>query len=121
LGDPWRVIVASVLLNRTSHLAVRPILMELFEKWPSPSALGRADVEDLAALLRPLGLHRRRARILRAASWSWEHVPWTDARDLPGVGPYVADAVGIFCFGHREMESSDHVLRRYLDATPQEV
>jgi hypothetical protein len=37
--DPWKLIIAVCLLNQTSGRAVRPILWQLLDRYPTPSAL----------------------------------------------------------------------------------
>ena len=112
-GCPWRVAVASMLLCRTRGSQARPVLKELLGLWPEAEALCKA--EGLEDTLRPCGLHRNRARQMQRYSCLWLSDGWSDMRELPGVGLYVADAVGLFCFGCVDLESSDEVLRRYAD------
>lgn len=112
-GEPWRVIVVSTLLNRTSNVTVRQVLPEVFNTWPDPTVMASANPHDLEHVIEACGLHRGKSRSLVKMSAAWYGEAWGDARDLAGVGPYVADAVGLFCFGCLEVESKDHVLVRY--------
>lgn len=109
-GDPWRVAVASMLLCRTTRRQAEPVLQTLLLRWPYPEYLCRADVRDVEFVVRPCGLHRNRARQLIRFSSMWLGDGWVDLRDLPGVGLYVSDAVGLVCFGCTALESSDHAL-----------
>jgi adenine-specific DNA glycosylase len=113
-GCPWRVAVASVLLNRTSHVQVRPALHRLLMRWPTARHLAAAKPWDVAEVVAGCGLQNRRSRLLVAMSQRWLSDDWTDARDLPGFGPYVSDAVGLFCLGDVALESKDVVLWRYV-------
>lgn len=113
-GCPWRVAVASILLCRTRGAQTRPVLRELLSRYPTPEAVCRA--EGLEELLRPCGLHRSRARQLQRFSCLWLSDTWQDMRELPGVGLYVADAVGLFCFSDMNLESADAVLRLYAES-----
>lgn len=108
--DPWKVIVASQLLQRTRRN--ERITKELFDWWPTPGALAASDTA-LEDLLRPLGLHRVRARQLQRMSLRYAEWAFEDIRDLPGCGPYVCDAVGLFCYGCTDLDSSDEVLHEY--------
>lgn len=110
---PWRVAVASILLNRTTRKQVEPVLLALLEQWPTPMALACADRVDLADTLRSLGLQYTRANRLVRFSSKFLEDDWADLRDLPGVGPYVADAVGLVCFGCTELASEDPALHEY--------
>jgi A/G-specific adenine glycosylase len=112
-GCPWRVCVASILLNRTRRTVMQPVFMRLLEVWPNPCALAQADRGLVARLLRPLGFQHTRATRLIRFSHEFLDSDWEDLRDLPGVGPYVADAVGLVCFGCTELESGDGALVEY--------
>lgn len=112
-GCPWRVAVGSMLLCRTRGAQARPVLKELLALHPTPEVVCRA--EGLEELLRPCGLHRNRARQLQRFSCLWLSESWGDMRELPGVGVYVADAVGLFCFGCTDVECNDRVLRAYAE------
>ena len=76
-----QVLVTEMLLSRTRAEAVEPVALQLFARLPTPEQLADADIEVIASLLRPLGLHqearsydcfvcsrsRRATRRLRAA------------------------------------------------------
>lgn len=113
LGDAWAVTVASVLLCRTRRAQVDRVLEALLEQYPAPALLSIAETSDVEELVRPCGLYRGRTRQLQRLSSKWDTRVWDDLRDLPGVGKYVADAVGLFCFGCTELESSDSALVKY--------
>jgi A/G-specific adenine glycosylase len=61
--DPWRVLVAEVLLQRSRGKTVAKVYEELFRRWPDAAALGRAREASVAAVIRPLGLVRRAATL----------------------------------------------------------
>lgn len=107
-GCPWRVAIASMLLCRTTRRQAAPALRELLYRYPSAEALCRA--EDVEDIVRPCGLQRNRARQLTRFSGLWLSDSWDYLRELPGVGLYVADAVGLVCLGCTELESTDHAL-----------
>lgn len=112
-GCPWRVAVCSILLQRTKRTQMESTLVHILGRWPTPMDLALADSEVLQTLLRPLGLYKTRARQLIRFSAEFLEDNWNDLRDLPGVGPYVADAVGLVCFGCTDLESADHALTAY--------
>lgn len=109
-GDPWKVAVASMLLCRTTRRQAEPALQELLASWPEAESLCRADSSVLGRAIRSCGLHNKRARQLIRFSNLYLGDGWNDLRELPGVGPYVYDAVGLVCFGCTELESSDGAL-----------
>lgn len=120
-SDPWRVLVACVLLNRTDGPKVRGAIGELFSAFPTAEAMAEASADPggvLCGILQPLGMHLRRARNLVAMSRSYLDVPggWDgdDPKQLPGCGKYAADAFAIFCQGQwRDVHVQDHMLSKY--------
>jgi len=103
--DPFRVLVAEVLLQRSRGRTVAIVYERLFERWPSANELARARADSIAALIRPLGLVRRAGTLRSLAREVTElgGVPRTlqGLLELPGVGPYAANATLAVGFGHR--------------------
>lgn len=103
--DPFRVLVAEILLQRTRAETVVPVYRALFARWKSPGALARARTSSIAAVIRPLGLIQRAARLRELASAVHDSggVPRDAATllTLPGVGRYVANATAEVAFGLR--------------------
>lgn len=119
LGKPfvaWRIAVVCALLNRTHGRQVRPMVEDLFVKWPSSHAMcfceeRPLDRAKLCELLKPLGFGNRRAStILSMSKWfsvqysflgtSWElgmrDGSW--ARQVPGCGEYVVDSLDLVLY-----------------------
>ena len=46
-GDPFRVLVAEILLQRSRGTTVAPVYTELWRRWPDASALSRARVDSI--------------------------------------------------------------------------
>ncbi|KAH7908361.1 DNA glycosylase [Hygrophoropsis aurantiaca] len=67
-SDPWKVIVATTLLNKTTGKAAIPVFWALMRQWGTPEALAEAPIEKLTLLLKPLGLYNVRARRLKLLS-----------------------------------------------------
>ncbi|KAG1668612.1 hypothetical protein FOA52_001481 [Chlamydomonas sp. UWO 241] len=59
--DPWRLLLACMLLNRTSAKQVRLVLGPLFAGWPTARAMADANASELEAVIHPLGLFRKRS------------------------------------------------------------
>lgn len=113
-GDPlneWRVVVACVCLNLASARVARGIVMRILERWPTPGALCDAPVMDLEAVLKPLGLSKRRAGYLHAIS----RVQTTTLDSLPGVGPYALESIEVFCRGKLPNEVSDRKVKAWVE------
>lgn len=119
--DPWRILVAEVLLQRSRGRTVAKVYEELFLRWPDAVSMSRAREDSIAAVIRPLGLVRR-ASTLRAMAREVTRLGGVPAdRDalmtLPGVGPYAANATLVVAFGKRAAVVdgvSARVYRRYL-------
>jgi A/G-specific adenine glycosylase len=120
-NDPWRVLVAEVLLQRSRGKTVAKVYEELFRRWPDAAALGRARESSIASVIRPLGLVRR-AGTLRAMAREVVRIGGVpgdpdELMGLPGVGRYAANATSVVAFGSRVPVVdgvSARVYRRYL-------
>lgn len=104
--DPFRVLVAEVLLQRSRGSTVARVYEELFQKWPTPEGLATADVAEIEEVIRPLGLIRR-AVVLKHLAQEIVHrggVPSSVEAmlRLSGVGRYAASATAVSAFGKRE-------------------
>jgi A/G-specific adenine glycosylase len=103
--DPFRVLIAEILLQRSRGSTVADVFDALFRRWTDPASLAEADVSEIEATIRPLGLVRR-AAALRALAREIDDrgsVPATydELVALPGVGPYAANATLAVAFGER--------------------
>ncbi|KAH7309401.1 hypothetical protein B0J17DRAFT_606296 [Rhizoctonia solani] len=75
-NDPWKIIVATTLLNKTSGKAALPIFWELIKRWPTPKALAQASAPCLMELLRPIGTQFvRMSRLIRLSNAYTMHPP----------------------------------------------
>lgn len=113
-GCPWRVTLASMLLCRTRRHKMQGVFQELLTKWPTPGDLARAETAELEVLLKPLGLYRTRSRQMIRFSLAWVEGTWNELTELNGVGDYVADSVGLICFGDTNIVSEDPALRKLV-------
>ena len=119
--DPFRILVAEVLLQRSRGKTVATVYERLFERWPTVDALSRARVDSIASVIRPLGLVRRAATLkaLAAAVVERGSVPdsMEELMELPGVGRYAASATLAVAFEQRAPVVdgvSARVYRRYF-------
>jgi len=97
---PYRILVAEVILRRTTSTAASRIYKKFLEKWPNIRSLSRAEIEELERVLEAVGYHKRRARILvdmaRYIEKNYGGVIPADMASLlrvPHVGPYIAGAI----------------------------
>lgn len=105
-SDPYKILVAEILLRKTDAGKVLDIYERFIEKYPDFATLTRGSGRRLKDFLRPLGLYRHRAQELQdlaqmvLTKYGGE-IPQSreDLLELPGVGDYVANAILCFSFG----------------------
>ena len=106
-SDPYQILIAEILLRKTTAKQVAKIYKNFLRLFPSPKSLAEADVENLEEALKPLGMYRVRAKLLKKIGEILDQrfagkVP--DTKDglllLPGVKEYVANAV--LCFAYNK-------------------
>ena len=103
--DPYRILVAEILLRKTDAPKVLAIYEDFFKKYPSIKELAEASEVGLAEFLKPLGLYRVRAKqlknIAKEISEKYKGIIPQDPeslKKLKGIGSYIANAVA--CFAH---------------------
>ena len=105
---PYEVVVAEMLLQRTTAAGVARTYAGFVERFPSWVALAQSPLEELENALRLLGLWRRKAQAFQHLAQSIEAnggvVPHTrkELERLPGIGPYTASAVLAIVYGGAE-------------------
>lgn len=112
--DPWKLLVATIFLNRTTGKKAIPIMWEFFKKYPDPEVTRMADWKGIAEILQPLGLHEKRAKIIIRFSEDFLTKDWTYPNELHGIGKYGDDSYRIFCLGDwKNVTPNDHKLNFY--------
>lgn len=103
-ADPYRLLVAELLLQRTRPNLVGPIYEELLTRYPTVDALAGASRDDLVALTARLGFAKRADIIPQVARYISDelggHIPdsYEALISIPFVGIYTAAAV--LCLAH---------------------
>lgn len=117
--DPYRVVVAEMMLQQTQVDRVFARYMEWMKKWPTMTDFAQAPLSEVLIFWQGLG-YNRRARFLwllaqeiinkRQGVW-----PTTEAelRQLPGIGQYTARAILSFAFGQHVGVVDTNVKRIY--------
>jgi len=101
-ADPYRVLIAEVMLHRTQASQVVPVYEQFIARYSDVATLAKAKREELRKSLRPLGLHWRIDLMHEMASDLMVRfhgqVPQEKGEllSLPGVSEYIASAV--LCF-----------------------
>ena len=104
-GSPYKILVAELLLMRTTATAAARVYKDFLVRFPSLQDIASAPDEELVMALSRVGLQYQRARsIKRLAVWILSHHDGEIPNDLeglldvPGLGDYSARA--ILSFGH---------------------
>ncbi|KAG1949081.1 methyl-CpG-binding domain protein 4 [Pimephales promelas] len=112
--DPWKLLVASIFLNKTSGKMAIPMLWEFFQRYPSAEVTRASDWRPVSRLLKPLGLSTIRAKTLVRFSDEYLSKSWRYPIELHGIGKYGNDSFRIFCVEEwREVTPDDHKLNDY--------
>ncbi|WP_239005510.1 A/G-specific adenine glycosylase [Gloeothece citriformis] len=104
--DPYAILIAEILLQRTSARTVAPVYLEFLRRYPTLMTLSQAREHELSDLMRPLGLRSRAANLKRLAITAIAlyggELPDSEEEllKLPGVGKYTARAVCANAYGH---------------------
>ncbi|XP_077427653.1 methyl-CpG-binding domain protein 4 [Vanacampus margaritifer] len=110
----WKLLVATIFLNKTSGKTAIPLLWQFFELYPSAEVARQANREVMAELLKPLGLFKLRAKILIRFSDEYLSKKWRYPIELHGIGKYGNDSYRIFCVEEwRQVTPDDHMLNKY--------
>ena len=106
--DPYKILIAEILLHRTKADQVTPIYFRFIREFPTMLDLAKSSRDRIVTLVRPLGL-RWRAELLHSMSQKVvnstggqiiAHKDWF--LSLPGVSDYIASAVMCFAFDKPE-------------------
>uniref|UniRef100_A0A8C3JBW2 Methyl-CpG-binding domain protein 4 n=1 Tax=Calidris pygmaea TaxID=425635 RepID=A0A8C3JBW2_9CHAR len=112
--DPWKLLIATIFLNKTSGKMAIPVLWEFLKKYPSPEVARAADWKEMSELLRPLGLYELRAKTIIKFSDEYLSKRWRYPIELHGIGKYGNDSYRIFCVNEwKEVQPQDHKLNVY--------
>ncbi len=116
-ADPFKILIAEMMLRRTKAEQVRTVYEKLLEEYPSVNALATASAEKVEGILHNLGLHWRTPAFIEVAQQIKTRFGGTVPRtreellSLPGVGDYVAGAVLSFAFNDKEWIVDANVVR----------
>lgn len=115
--DPFRVLIAEMMLRRTKADQVKLVYEQLFSKYPDVEAMAEAEEDDIEKILYPLGLKWRAPAFSLVAREVREKyqckVPETreELKSLPGVGEYVAGAVLSVAYNKKEWIVDSNIVR----------
>ena len=116
-SDPFKVLIAEIMLRRTKADQVKEVYADLFKKYPDIQSIAEANQEELEQILYPLGLKWRNPAfqsVAREIIGKYDSkVPQTREQltTLPGVGDYVAGAVLSIGYGKTEWIVDANIVR----------
>src|SRR5439155_1572753 len=116
--DPYRILVAEYLLQRTRIASGTPYYERFLMRFPTVQDLAAASLDDVLAVWEGLGFYGRARRLHAAARVIVaEHagkVPpsYEVLAALPGIGPYTAGAIASIAFALIEANGRVLLVRR---------
>ncbi|SHN61716.1 endonuclease III [Desulfovibrio litoralis] len=99
-NNPWELLIATILSAQCTDARVNQVTPFLFERWKTPSKMGKADLTELEKSIYSLGFYLNKAKNIQECSRLLEsnfnsQVPKTleELITLPGVGRKTASVV----------------------------
>lgn len=115
---PYTVLIAEMLLRKTTAQQVEKIYNIFLEKYPTPQALSNVNESELKSLLKPLGMEHRRTELFvkfgKIVSEKYRgSIPASSKEllQLPGVGPYANNAILSLSHGKDEPMVDTNAIR----------
>lgn len=116
---PWELLVATILSAQCTDVRVNMVTPELFRRFPTPAAMGKAKLPELEELIRTTGFFRNKAKSIQGAAKKITEefagkVPQTLAEliTVPGAARKTANVVLGVSYGKAEGVVVDtHVFR----------
>jgi len=102
--DPYQILIAEILLQRTKAEQVAPVYNNFLKKYPTVKALAKGRIKTIENIIRPLGLLKRGRMLKQLGREILDRhkgdVPQKTAEllKLMLVGNYVANAVSCFSY-----------------------
>lgn len=114
----YELIVCVVLSAQTTDVSVNNISEELFNRYPDPQTLAKADQQDVIEIIKTIGMYKTKSKniIALAQALCDKHdgqVPedYDALVQLPGVGRKTANVVLAVGFGQQRIAVDTHVFR----------
>lgn len=115
VDNVWQHMVGVICLNQVDRKQTKPVLTELFKRYPTAHSLLRGcTIPMLEDLLQPLGMQSVRAKRIYQMSIQIENWNGEDATELYGIGKYGSDSYQIFYKNKIPANVEDKELKRYI-------
>lgn len=116
--DPYRVLIRTILSQRTRDENTDEATSRLFKEYPTIKDVAEAPIKRIEELIRPAGFYRVKARRIKEVSRIIlkeynGRVPskLSDLLELPGVGRKTANCVLVYAYGKAAIPVDTHVHR----------
>jgi len=118
LGDPFRVLITTVLSQRTKDANTDRAAAALFSKYKTPKQLANARLKDIERLIRASGFYKIKAKRIKEISGiildkygGKTPRKMEELLSLPGVGRKTANCVLVFAYRQPAIPVDTHVHR----------
>ncbi len=116
--DPFKVLISTILSQRTRDENTEVAANNLLAKYPTPEELAKADIKDVEKLIRPAGFYRAKAKsVVEVSRILVEKYGGEVPRDmetlltLPSVGRKTANCVLVYGYDMDALPVDTHVHR----------
>jgi len=116
-SDPFRILIAEIMLQRTRAEQVEPVYTEFTNKFKNLRSLGQSQIEEISPFVGKLGLSRRSKIFIEMANYIMSkyngEIPSSkeELLNIPGIGDDIANAMIVFAFGGRGFAIDSNVVR----------
>ncbi len=115
--NPFHILISEILLQKTNARKVEDVYNVIIHQYPTPHELALANIDELLATLKPLGLAYRAERLTSVSNTIVQKYKGSVPNSLdellilPGVGNYVARAVMCFAFNQKYLPWDTNMVR----------
>jgi endonuclease-3 len=116
--DPFKVLISTILSQRTRDEMTDKASHQLFAKYPDAKSITGAPLPEIIRLIKPVGFYRQKAVSVREVSriilreYGGRVPPvFDELLKLPQVGPKTANCVLVYGFGIPRIPVDTHVHR----------
>lgn len=115
--NPYEIMIAEFMLQRTKAEQVEPVYKSFLEQYPDIKKLSKAHINSLKKYTQSLGLHKKASVFKEAARFVVVNfdgkfpITKQELLKIPGVGDYVAGAIQAVCFNNAEYVIDSNIVR----------
>ena len=97
--DPYKLLVAGILLRQTQAIQVTSVYPQLINMYPTIKSMADSDEETLKTIIKPLGITSRANTLIKLSNQILKKhngmVPnnYRELVSLPGIGDYIASCI----------------------------